>query len=141
MKKRIMIILTVAIIGFISFNLISTDEASMKTDGLQTNITYIDGSTELVSDMTIEGSLLTSKQLTFQTNFQKDNTIRIKNSASSSIHVTVRNIDGKKLLSEKITGDRDIIFSTSPEPGTIELALTNGKYDVAININGIDQGQ
>jgi hypothetical protein len=135
LKKLLVFLIAIAAAAIIFFNIVSMDEASMSSDGLQTNITYLDGSTELMKDASIEGSLLKKNKIQFKTQFQKDNSIEVSKSTSSDLQLIITDTQGTELLSKKIDGTEEYTFSATTETGIVEILLESGDHNFSLSMN------
>ena len=122
MKKIILIIGAILLLGLILINILSVDTETMATDGIEINTTYLKDSEYLVADMSISGNLRKEKTLDVKTLLKEDNTISIKNVQSGSeIECIVINSNGKKVFTEIIKGDAIHSFKSISGVGNIKL--------------------
>ncbi|WP_285767371.1 hypothetical protein [Peribacillus sp. SI8-4] len=137
MKKIIIVIGGILLIGLILINILSEDMGNMTTDGIEINTTYLKDSEYLVADLSISGNLRKEKTLDIKTLLKEKNTISIKNNQSrSEIECIVINSNGKKVFSEKIKGNAIRAFQSLSGEGNIKLVLNSGQQNTRIIING-----
>ncbi|MFD4817747.1 hypothetical protein [Peribacillus butanolivorans] len=137
MKKIILVIGAILLLGLILINILSEDTGTMATDGIEINTTYLKDSKDLVADMSISGNLRKERTLDIKTLLKENNTISIKNDQSGSeIEFIVINSNGKKVFSEMIKGDAIRSFKSLSGVGNIKLVLNSGQQNTVIIING-----
>ncbi|WP_332695189.1 hypothetical protein [Halalkalibacter lacteus] len=138
MKKVLIGALLIVIIVFIGVNVFSDRE--YESDGLQINNTYVDGSTELVTDMSVSGNLLQNKKIQFKVLLEENNVVSLeKEDNTSDMTVKVTGVDGDEIFSEAINESKDFTFESVSGEGELQLELSNGDHEFVIIINGESQ--
>jgi hypothetical protein len=138
LKKYTWYLVGIAIILIIFIVLSNTNlfqDKAISSDGLQTNITYMDGSTELVRDITIEGNLIKKKNVSFPTLLEEENTIVFKQDVPSDVELVITDSHGKEIFAKKMGTSEEYSFSATTEKGTIVVKMESGDHHYFFSIN------
>ncbi|UTR16906.1 hypothetical protein MM221_10545 [Salipaludibacillus sp. LMS25] len=138
MRKVLIGTLLIVILVFIGVNAFSDSE--YKSDGLNINNTYVDGSTELVTDISVSGHLLQNKKIQFKVLLEENNVVSLKKEDNTSdMTLKITSEDGDMIFSETIIDSHDFSFEAAAGEGELELELSNGDHEFVIMINGENQ--
>ncbi|WP_078578333.1 hypothetical protein [Salipaludibacillus agaradhaerens] len=138
MRKILIGTLLTVIIIFIGVNAFS--DSDYKSDGLNINNTYVDGSTELVTDISVSGNLLQNKKIQFKVLLEANNVISLtkeENTSDMTLNITTKN--GDIIFSETIIESHGFSFDAVAGEGELELELSDGDHEFEIMINGENQ--